>query len=153
MKFKITMVFLALLMFAGIAGLASGQNTTKTTHKKARTRSGCLQAGGDAKEYKLATAKGGTWEIESDAVKLGDHVGHAVTITGVVSNAAMHGMKEDAKGEAKEHGMNKNSTERGHLTVRISPWSATLVRSNARCAWMNMPFSPRFTYRPSFFQV
>jgi hypothetical protein len=29
----------------------------------------------------------------------------------------MHGMKEDAKAEAKEHGMGKNSTEHGHMTV------------------------------------
>jgi hypothetical protein len=38
-------------------------------------------------------------------------------VTGVVSNAAAHGVKEDAKSEAKEHGIDKNSTEHGHLTV------------------------------------
>jgi ABC-type sugar transport system substrate-binding protein len=117
MKFKIAMTFLALLMFASTAGLATAQDTTKTTHKKTRTLSGCLQNGDDANEYKLTTAKGGTWEIKSDSLKLGDHVGHTVTITGVVSNAKMHGMKEDAKAEAKEHDMGKNSTEHGHMTV------------------------------------
>ena len=117
MKFKIAMTFLALFMFAGTAGLAPAQDTTKTTHKKARTLRGCLQKGDDANEYQLTTAKGGTWEIKSDSLKLGDHVGHTVTITGVVSNATMHGVKEDAKDTAKEHGMGKNSTEHGHLTV------------------------------------
>jgi hypothetical protein len=117
MKVKITMAFLALFMFAGTAGLATAQDTTKTTHKKARTLTGCLQKGDDANEYQLTTAKGGTWEIKSDSLKLGDHVGHSVTITGVVSNAKMHGMKEDAKAEAKEHGVGKNSTEHGHMTV------------------------------------
>jgi hypothetical protein len=117
MKFKIAMTFLALFMFAGTAGLATAQDTTKTTHKKARTLTGCLQKGDDANEYQLTTAKGGTWEIKSDSLKLGDHVGHSVTITGVVSNAKMHGMKEDAKAEAKEHGVGKNSTEHGHMTV------------------------------------
>jgi hypothetical protein len=29
----------------------------------------------------------------------------------------MHGMKEDAKEEAKEHGMDKKATEHGHMTV------------------------------------
>jgi hypothetical protein len=29
----------------------------------------------------------------------------------------MHGVKEDAKAEAKEHGMGKHSTEHGHMTV------------------------------------
>jgi ABC-type sugar transport system substrate-binding protein len=117
MKVKIAMAFLALFIFAGTAGLATAQDATKTTHKKARTLTGCLQKGDDANEYQLTTAKGGTWEIKSDSLKLGDHVGHTVTITGVVSNAKMHGVKEDVKTEAKEHGMGKNSTEHGHLTV------------------------------------
>jgi ABC-type sugar transport system substrate-binding protein len=117
MKVKIAMAFLALFAFAGTAGQATAQNKTKTTHKKVRTLSGCLQTGDAANEYKLTTAKGGTWEIKSDSLKLGDHVGHSVTITGVVSNAKMHGMKEDAKAEAKEHGVDKDSTEHGSMTV------------------------------------
>ena len=117
MKVKIAMAFLALFMFACTAGLATAQDTTKTTHKKVRTLTGCVQKGDDANEYQLTTAKGGTWEIKSDSLKLGDHVGHSVTITGVVPNAKMHGMKEDAKTEGKEHGMGKTSTEHGHLTV------------------------------------
>jgi hypothetical protein len=117
MKVKIAMTFLALFMFAGTAAIAAAQDTTKTTHKKTRTLTGCLQNGDDANEYRLTTAKGGTWEIKSDTVKLGDHVSHTVTITGVVSNATLHGAKEDVKDEAKEHGMAKDSTEHGHMTV------------------------------------
>src|SRR5216683_337971 len=64
-----------------------------------------------------ATAQGATWEIKSDSLNLGEHAGHKVTITGVLPNAAMHGMKEDAKAEARERGMDKNSTEHGHMTV------------------------------------
>ena len=117
MKAKIAMAFLALFMFASTAGLATAQDATKTTHKKTRVLTGCLQKGDDANEYKLTTAKGGTWEIKSDSLTLGDHVGHTVTITGVVSNATLHGAKEDAKAEAKEHGVDKDSTEHGHMTV------------------------------------
>ena len=117
MKLKIAMTVVALFMFASTAGLAMAQDTTKTTHKKTRTLSGCLQNGDDANEYKLTTAKGATWEIKSDTVKLEDHVAHTITITGVVSNATLHGAKEDTKAEAKEHGMDKDSTEHGHMTV------------------------------------
>jgi ABC-type sugar transport system substrate-binding protein len=117
MKVKIAMTFLALFMFAGAAAMAAAQDATKTTHKKTRTLTGCLQKGDDANEYRLTTAKGGTWEIKSDIVKLGDHISHTVTITGVVSNATLHGAKEDVKDEAKEHGMGKDSTEHGHMTV------------------------------------
>jgi hypothetical protein len=34
-----------------------------------------------------------------------------------VSNAKEHAMKEDTKDEMKEHGMDKNATEHGHMTV------------------------------------
>jgi hypothetical protein len=44
-------------------------------------------------------------------------VGHTVTLTGAVAHSAMHNMKEDAKSEAKEHGMDKSATEHGHLTA------------------------------------
>jgi hypothetical protein len=117
MKLKIAMIVVALLVFTGTAGRAAAQDTTKTTHKKTRTLTGCLQKGDDANEYKFTTARGATWEIKSDTVKLEEHVAHTITITGVVSNATLHGVKEDTKVEAKEHGMDKDSTEHGHMTV------------------------------------
>jgi hypothetical protein len=116
MNLKIVTGIFALFVLASV-GLATAQDTTKTTHKKTRTLTGCLQKGDDANEYNLTTAKGSTWEIKSDSVKLGEHVGHTVTITGVVANATAHGMKEDTKEEMKEHGMDKNATEHGHLTA------------------------------------
>ena len=117
MKVKVAIALLALLLFAGIASRATAQDTPSATHNKTRTLTGCLQKGDDANEYRLTTAKGSTWELKSNGHKLSNHVGHTVTITGVVSNAEMHGAKEDAKAEAKEHDMDKASTEHGHLKV------------------------------------
>ena len=117
MNLKIVTGLIALFMFAGAAGVAMAQDTTKTTHKNTRTLTGCLQKGEDANEYNFTAKDGGTWEIKSDSVQLGEHVGHTVKITGVVSNATMHGMKEDAKAEMKEHDMDKDATEHGHMTV------------------------------------
>jgi hypothetical protein len=117
MNLKIVTAVVALFMFASAAGLATAQDTTKATHKKTRTLTGCLQKGDDANEYNFTAKGGGTWEIKSDSVKLDEHVGHTVKITGVVSNAMAHGMKEDAKEEMKEHGMDKHTAERGHMTV------------------------------------
>ena len=117
MNLRIAVGVIALFMFVGAAGQATAQDKTKTTHKKTRTLTGCLQKGEDANEYNFTAKGGGTWEIKSDSVKLGDHVGHTVTITGVVSNAKEHGMKEDTKDEMKEHGMDKNATEHGHMTI------------------------------------
>ena len=112
---KVAMWIAALAVFSSVAGTARAQEEKKTTHRKVRPLSGCLQKEGD--DYNLSTKNGGTWELKSDAVKLAPHVGHTMTITGVVSNATLHGAKEDVKGEAKEHGVDKNSTEHGHMTV------------------------------------
>jgi len=117
MKRKIATGLFAAVMFANLVGLATAQDTTKTTHKKTRTLTGCLQKGDDANEYKLTTKPGSTWELKSDSVKLDEHVGHTVKVTGVVSHNKAHGMKEDTKSEMKEHGMDKDAKEHGHLTV------------------------------------
>ena len=115
MRFGIAVGTGALLLIG--AGSALQAQETKTTHKNVRTLTGCLQKSDDEKEYKLTTDSGGTWEIKSDAVNLSDHVGHTVRLTGAVSHPSMHGAKEDAKDEAKEHGIDKNAAEHGHLTA------------------------------------
>ena len=119
MKVKLIAVWMGLfIMMMAFAPLASAQDDAKkTTHKKVRTLTGCLQKTDDANEYRLTTKAGGTWEIKSDSVKMAPHVGHTVTVTGVVPAATLHGLKEDTKAEAKEHGVDKDSTEHGHLTV------------------------------------
>jgi hypothetical protein len=128
MKLKLAMAFLTLLLLAVTPGRAAAQDTPSATHNKTRTLTGCLQKGDDADEYKLTTAKGSTWELKSNGHKLSHHVGHTVTITGVVSNAEMHGAKEDAKAEAKEHDMDKDSTEHGHMKVT----SLTMVSDSCK---------------------
>src|SRR4029077_14892648 len=101
MKIKIPLMFAALIVLAGGLGTAQAQEQKETTHKKVRTIKGCLAKADDPKEYNLTGTDGSTWEVKSDSVKLAPHVGHTVTVTGVVANAAAHGAKEDAKNEAK----------------------------------------------------
>jgi hypothetical protein len=116
MKMKIAAVALGLGMFMASGVTTFAQDDTKTTHKKVRTLSGCLEKGDGDKDYKLTDAKGDKWDVKSDAVDLGEHVGHSVKITGVVSNATLHGAKEDAKEKAGEHGVG-DPAEHGHLTA------------------------------------
>jgi len=82
-----------------------------------RTLTGCLSKAEGAHEYKLTTENGSTWELHSKTLKLSAHTGHTVTVTGKVRAAAMHEAKEKAKDEMKEHDMDKNATEHGHLNV------------------------------------
>jgi hypothetical protein len=69
-----------------------------------RDVTGCLSQGDSAKEFRLTGNDGSTWEVRSSRVSLGKHVGHTVTVTGVVSHTKMHNMKEDAKDLAKDTG-------------------------------------------------
>jgi hypothetical protein len=111
---KLTMGMISLFL---MTGLAMPQQTVKTTHKKTRTLTGCLGKAEGGGEYQLTTRTGSTWELKSDSVKLDEHVGHIVKLKGVVSNAKLHGMKEDVKGEMHEHGVDKGAREHGHMTV------------------------------------
>ena len=116
MKFKIAIGLIALLMFASAVPLAKSEDKDS---KKVRTLTGCLQKGDGANEFVLTAKDGSRWELRSESVKMAPHVGHTVTITGTAgrAHAKAHEMKEEVKGEMKEHGMTKSATEHGHLTV------------------------------------
>ena len=102
--------FTAPLGFAGAHGQAKSKSNI-------RTITGCLAKGESRGEFNLTANNGSTWEIHSSRVALAKHVGHTVTVTGVVAHAMAHNMKEDAKDAATDADMKKNNTEHGHLTV------------------------------------
>jgi len=104
-------ILLCFILAASVSALAGGSKS------KVRDVTGCLSKGDDAKEFVLTGTDGSTWEVKSDKVALAEHVGHTVTATGVVSNAKMHNMKEDAKEAAKDSGMKKSDAEHGHMTI------------------------------------
>ena len=56
-------------------------------------------------------------KCDCSRVDLAEHLGHTVTATGVVSNAKMHNMKEDAKETAKDSGMKKSNADHGHMKI------------------------------------
>jgi hypothetical protein len=102
------------LLFLVLAGCTFGLAKDKAD---VRDVTGCLSKGDSAKEFLLTGNDGSTWEVRGSRVALAKHVGHTVTATGVVSNAKMHNLKEDAKEAAKDSGMKKSDAEHGHLTV------------------------------------
>jgi len=83
----------------------------KPMHPKV-TVTGCLQKGDSADEFAITGENGKTWELRSKTVKLDEHVGHTVTVTGVrhhetkaeeAKEEKMEG-KESKEAEAKEAG-------------------------------------------------
>ena len=105
------------LLLAAAVNVSVAQDTTSSGKSKAkeRTITGCLTQGSSATSYVLNGNDGSTWDLKSDTVALGDHVGHTIAVKGAVSNVTMHNMKEEAKDATS--GMKKSNDEHGDLEV------------------------------------
>jgi hypothetical protein len=80
-----------------------------------RTVTGCLQQTSHNNQFLLKANDGSSWTVSSDTASLAEHVGHTVTVTGVVTNSKMHNMKEDTKDMAHDTGVKKSNNEHGRL--------------------------------------
>jgi len=118
MKTKISSLLVCLIfgVLSTCVALAQDQMSDKSK-SDTRTITGCVSKGDDANEFMLTADDGSTWEVRSSTVSLADHVGHKVAATGVVTNAAMHNLKEDAKDAAHDAHMKKSDSEHGHMKI------------------------------------
>lgn len=118
---KVSRWVLALAMVAITAPIGFAQNDTSTGQEKGksdvRTVTGCLTKGSSEGHYSFVADDGSTWTVTSNKVDLADKVNHTVELTGVVSNAMAHNMKEDSKDAAADAGAKKSNNERGRLKV------------------------------------
>ena len=110
---KLVRVFAFLLfVFAlGTCTTPSASAQEKSAGSKT-TVTGCLQKGDEAGEYSITGADGKTYELRSKTVKLSQHLGHKVTITGTLRAESA----EKEKGEAEEH-EKKEGAEAGDIKV------------------------------------
>ena len=80
--------------------------------EKSQTVTGCLQKGDEAGEFSLKGEDGKTWGLRSTSVKLDQHIGHQVTVTGSTTH--------ETKAEEKKEGQVENAgskMEYADLTV------------------------------------
>src|SRR5262245_51948059 len=92
--------FSALLAFAIALGVYVTPNATaqeKTTTGKT-TVTGCLQKGDEAGEYSITGEDGKMYGLRSKSVKLSEHLGHKVTVTGTLKPESA---EKGEKGEAE----------------------------------------------------
>src|SRR5947209_20398558 len=80
------------------------------------TVTGCLQKGDEADEFAITGEDGKTWELRSKTVKLDEHVGHTVTITGVRHHETKAEDAKEVKTEGKES-KEAEAKEAGDLRV------------------------------------
>lgn len=104
----IPILCLSLSPVALIAQSAAPEKKTEKSH----TVTGCLQKGDEAGEFSITGEDGKTWGLRSTSVKLDQHLGHKVTITGSTTH--------ETKAEEKKEGQVENAgskTEYADLTV------------------------------------
>lgn len=80
--------------------------------EKSQTVTGCLQKGDEAGEFSITGEDGKTWGLRSTSVKLDQHIGHQVTVTGSTTH--------ETKAEEKKEGQVENAgskAEYADLTV------------------------------------
>jgi hypothetical protein len=94
---------------------APAPTTAKPIHSGI-TVTGCLQKGDSTDEFAITGENGKTWELRSKTVKLDEHVGHTVTVTGVRHQETKAEEAKEAKTETKES-KEAEAKEAGDLRV------------------------------------
>ena len=109
---KLAQLF-ALLLF--VFALGAYVTPSASAQKKAGSKTtvtGCLQKGDEAGEYSITGEDGKTYGLRSTTVKLSQHLGHKVSVTGTLRPESA----EKEKGEAEEHEKNA-AAEAGDIRV------------------------------------
>jgi hypothetical protein len=86
---------------------AAPQESREKSASKTKTVAGCLQKGDEPDEFSITSEGGKSWELRSSTVKLADHVGHQVTVTGSPTR--------ETKAEEKKEGQVENAAEKKEL--------------------------------------
>ena len=112
--------FLAAIRGAKAQAIAEGRGEAKSEVKSEAkenvTVTGCLQRGGDAGEFSIIARDGKTWELHSTSIKLDNHLGHTVTVTGPRS----HESKAQEQAEEKREGVVKASSKEEYANLAVT---------------------------------
>ena len=103
------------VLFAFALALGAYVTPSASAQEKAGSKTtvtGCLQKGDEAGEYSITGEDGKTYGLRSKTVKLSQHLGHKVTVTGTLRAESA----EKEKGEAEEH-EKKEAAEAGDIRV------------------------------------
>ena len=113
--------FLAAIRGAKAQAVAEGKADDARTEgsseaKENVTVTGCLRKGGDAGEFSIIARDGKTWELHSTSIKLDNHLGHTVTVTG----PRTHESKAQEKAEEKREGVVKASSKEEYANLAVT---------------------------------
>ncbi len=95
----------------------------KAEHKtasSATTVTGCLQKGQEPGGFYITGDDGKIWELTGTKVKLGDHVGHQVTVTGRPTHGSKQKEQKVGASEKKEAAGNEHADLRVRSLKMVS---------------------------------
>lgn len=105
------LAFAVVMMFTLGANFQSKKS--QTAKGASKTVTGCLQKGDEPNEYSITDADGKTYGLRSSSVKLGDHLGHKVTVSGHLRPES----EENEANERKEKNEQNEKKEAGDIRV------------------------------------
>src|SRR6202049_4866129 len=111
-KLAFWLIPIVCLSLCPVALIAQSAAPEKKAEKSSHTVTGCLQKGDEAGEFSITGEDGKTWGLRSSTVKLDQHLGHKVTVTGSSSH--------ESKAEEKKEGQVEKASskeEYGDLDV------------------------------------
>jgi hypothetical protein len=115
MYLKLAIGILTIVMTA-IPGVAATQDNQENTDNSTHTVTGCLGKLSRANIYNITDEDGKLWDLRSETVSLGPHVGHTVTLTGIIPK------------NAKGSGSSGDTAPQNHLVVT----TLKMVRDNCK---------------------
>jgi lipid-binding SYLF domain-containing protein len=95
---------------------SEARSEARSEAKENVTITGCLQKGDDAGEFSIVARDGKTWELHSNSIKLDNHLGHTVTVTG----PRTHESKAQEKAEEKREGVVKASSKEEYADLGVT---------------------------------
>ena len=106
----IPIVCLSLCPIALAQGAAPEKKAEKDAHPQ--TVTGCLQKADASGEFSITGEDGKTWGLRSTSVKLDQHIGHKVTVTG----STTHESAKTEKAEEKKEGQVEKASSKAEYT-------------------------------------
>jgi len=112
-KLHVKALALAMLVLPALITFPATARAQENTDESPHHVTGCLRQGAAADIYTLTDEDGKTWDLRSDSVKLGEHIGHQVSATGTVT----HEMKAEEK---KEGQMEKAASKEAYGDLNVT---------------------------------
>ena len=122
-------IMLGVLVFSCAMALAAGAATKAAHHAgAAKSLTGCLEKGDEANTFKLThVTGGGDWELVGApaALKMSEHVGHKVEVSGTsvsaaAAEAAEHAHAMGGKKETKAEEKTEKKDEKGEHHLKVA---------------------------------